>query len=47
MTCPHLAKLSAVQWKLQNLDRLKKSNPMKFRQQAEELEKRLAGWSAP
>lgn len=42
MKCPHLQKLSAIQWKLQNLARLKKSNPKKFAQQAEELRARFA-----
>jgi hypothetical protein len=42
MKCPHLQKLSAIQWKLQNLARLKKSNPKKFAQQAEELRVRFA-----
>jgi hypothetical protein len=35
--------LPAIRWKLQNLARLKKSNPGKFTQQAEELQRRLAG----
>jgi len=43
MQCPHLQKLPAIQWKLQNLVRLKKSNPKKFAQQAEELRKRFTG----
>ncbi len=47
MKCPHLQKLSAIQWKLQNLARLKKSNPKKFAQQAEELRKRLETKSNP
>jgi len=38
---PHLAQLPAVQWKLQNLSRLKKSNPSKFKSQADELNKRF------
>jgi hypothetical protein len=42
MECPHLEKLSAIQWKLHNLARLKKSNPKKFTQQAEELRVRFA-----
>lgn len=42
MKCPHLQKLPAIQWKLQNLARLSKSNPKKFAQQAEELRVRLA-----
>jgi predicted nucleotidyltransferase component of viral defense system len=43
MKCPHLQKMSAIQWKLQNLARLKKSNPAKFAQQAEELRTRFDG----
>jgi len=43
MKCPHLAQLPALQWKLQNLSRLKKSNPNKFAKQSEELRARLAG----
>jgi len=42
MKCLHLQKLSAIQWKLQNLARLKKSNPKKFAQQADELRIRFA-----
>lgn len=41
LSIPHLAELPAVQWKLQNLARLKKSNPAKFRAQADELAKRF------
>ena len=41
MKCPHLQKLPAIQWKLQNLSRLKKANPMKFAQQAVDLSKRF------
>jgi hypothetical protein len=43
MNCPHLSQLSAIRWKLQNLAKLKKSNPRKFSQQAEELRAGLAG----
>jgi len=43
MKCRHLSQLPAIKWKLQNLARLKKSNPGKFAQQAEELRARLAG----
>jgi hypothetical protein len=43
MKCPHLSQLPAIKWKLQNLAKLKKSNPGKFAQQAEELGARLAG----
>ena len=42
MRCPHLQNLSAIQWKLQNLARLKKANPKKFAQQAAELRLRFA-----
>ncbi len=41
MPFPHLVELPALQWKLQNLARLKKSNPAKFKLQAEELQKRF------
>jgi hypothetical protein len=41
MKCQHLQKLPAIQWKLHNLARLKKSNPKKFAQQAEELQLRF------
>jgi hypothetical protein len=43
MSCPHLSGLPAIRWKLQNLAKLKKSNPRKFAQQAEELREKLAG----
>ena len=43
MKCPHLSQLPAIRWKLQNLAKLKKSNPNKFDQQGEELHARLAG----
>jgi hypothetical protein len=43
MKCPYLSQLPAIKWKLQNLAKLKKSNPGKFAQQAEELRARLAG----
>ena len=42
MKCPHLSQLPALRWKLHNLAKLKKSNPGKFTQQAEELRKKLA-----
>ena len=42
MNCPHLLRLPAIRWKLQNLARLKKSNPAKFAQQAELLRTNLA-----
>lgn len=43
MRCSHLPQLPAIRWKLQNLAKLKKSNPRKFSQQADELRTRLAG----
>ena len=41
MSCRHLAELPAVQWKLQNLARLKQSNVVKFQAQTDELRRRL------
>ncbi len=43
MKCPHLSQLPAIRWKLQNLAKLKKSNPTKFAQQTDELRVGLAG----
>ena len=43
MTCQHLGKLPAVQWKLQNLERLKRSNAAKFQAQTDELRRCFAG----
>jgi Nucleotidyl transferase AbiEii toxin, Type IV TA system len=43
MKCRHLSQLPAIRWKLQNLAKLKKSNPGKFAQQAEELRAKFAG----
>jgi predicted nucleotidyltransferase component of viral defense system len=37
MNCSHLSQLPAIRWKLQNLARLRRSNPAKFAQQAELL----------
>ncbi len=42
IACPHLADLPAIRWKLQNLNKLKKSNRAKFTQQADELRTRLS-----
>ena len=42
MNCPHLSRLPAIRWKLQNLVKLKKSNLNKFRHQESELQKHLA-----
>jgi hypothetical protein len=41
MQCPHLEDLPAIRWKLENLAKLKRSNPGKFNRQADELEERL------
>jgi hypothetical protein len=41
MSCPHLSALPALRWKLQNLAKLKKTNPRKFQQQADELKAQL------
>jgi predicted nucleotidyltransferase component of viral defense system len=39
---PHLQELPALKWKLQNLQKLAKSNPTKLRQQADDLRSRLS-----
>lgn len=39
---PHVEKLPGVRWKLQNLERLRKTNARKFAEQSEELARRLA-----
>jgi hypothetical protein len=39
--CPHLGELPAIRWKTQNLAKLKKANPRKFAQQADELRGRF------
>jgi hypothetical protein len=41
VSCGHLRDMPAIRWKLENLSRLKRSNPMKFSQQATELDTRL------
>ncbi len=46
MSSPIGAFATAIKWKLQNLAKLKKSNPGKFAQQAEELRIRLGKISA-
>jgi predicted nucleotidyltransferase component of viral defense system len=38
---PHLALLPGIRWKLQNLGQLEKSNPQKFAEQAETLQRKL------
>jgi hypothetical protein len=39
--CPHLSEMPAIQWKLQNLRKLRRSNPRKFADQSQELKERL------
>ena len=41
MSCPHLAAMPAIRWKLTNLERLRRTNPDKFALQADELKKRF------
>lgn len=41
MKCKHLAEMPAIRWKLQNLAKLKKTNPKKFSQQTDELRSRF------
>jgi len=41
MQCPHLVELPAIRWKMQNLAKLRKSNPRKFAQQENELRARF------
>lgn len=41
LKCPHAASLPALQWKLTNLQKLKKANPEKLAEQAKALEQRL------
>jgi predicted nucleotidyltransferase component of viral defense system len=43
MSCPHLAEMPAIRWKLANLERLRTRNPAKFSQQSRELRKRFGG----
>ena len=43
MQCRHLAELPAIQWKLQNLARLKRTNAVKFQAQADELQRCFEG----
>jgi hypothetical protein len=38
---PHLALLPGIRWKLQNLGQLEKSNPQKFSEQADTLQRKL------
>jgi len=42
INCPHLSRLPAIRWKLQNLAQLRKSKPGKFAEQAEALRVGLA-----
>lgn len=41
MECPYLRDLPAIRWKLENLSRLKRTNPAKFVRQSVELEAKL------
>jgi predicted nucleotidyltransferase component of viral defense system len=41
MSCPHLAEMPALRWKLSNLEHLRSSNSTKFAQQSSELKKRF------
>ena len=41
MSCPHLAEMPAIRWKLENLAKLKKGNLAKFQFQTDELRKRF------
>jgi hypothetical protein len=43
MRCRHLAELPAIQWKPQNLARLKRSNAAKFQSQSDELRRGFEG----
>ena len=43
MQCRHLAELPAIQWKLQNLARLKRTHAVKFQAQADELQRCFEG----
>ena len=38
LKCPHAAKLPAIRWKLQNIQKFKGKNPDAFEKQASELE---------
>lgn len=39
--CLHLSEMPAIRWKLENLNKLKRSNPKKFREQSDGLKARL------
>lgn len=41
MSCAHLQEMPAIRWKIENLAKLKKINPVKFQFQSEELRSRL------
>lgn len=43
MSCPHLAEMPALRWKLSNLEHLRSSNSTKFALQSSELKKRFGG----
>lgn len=42
MGIDHLSALPAIQWKLQNLTKLRKANPGKFKEQSQELSAKIA-----
>ncbi len=42
MSCPHLAEMPAIRWKLENVTKLRRSNPGKFAQQSTKLAARFA-----
>jgi hypothetical protein len=42
MPFPHLSQMPAIRWKLQNLAKLKATNPSKFQSQSEDLRRRFA-----
>jgi len=42
MACRHLEEMPAIRWKLENISRLKKSNPKKFALQQAELEAKFS-----
>ena len=41
LSIPHLHKLPAIRWKLENLQKLKDADPKKFQAQSQELQKRM------
>jgi predicted nucleotidyltransferase component of viral defense system len=43
MSCPHLAQMPAIRWKIENLSRLRKSNQTKFQFQTDALREKFEG----